>query len=326
MKKTIFISMVLTFAIALTCQWAMAASTVVFSSTYTDPDTSNISRYYQKGPDNALSVSEGEALANSLFFYTGTTFNLDADETNENLLLYRNPSDESGICYIDLTTGKIFFNKGMASYLDMGETPNLPKDAEAQMIAKTHLTTLKLYPSTGVILHHIGGVGMAIHEEDGTDYDYSKMVVVYENRVLDGLQVVGSSRIVTGLGTGGELVSLGWCWVDAPSVTIGASDILDGAGIRDRITTQLLEAFANADYIEVQEQELIYYDDGNGVIEPALKVMGIVTPQGETKSESLDWIVSILKTAHAIYPFDIVPPPPADPPDPSDPQPEGEQE
>lgn len=326
MKKAILVSLVLSFAVALTCQWAIAADNVVFSGSYMDPDTTAITKYYQKGPDKALSVSEGEEIANSLFFYTGATFELDADESTDDLLLYRNPDDNTGICYIDLITGKILFNKGVANYLDMVMTPDLPDDDDAVMFVQDHLNILNLYPKIGIALNHVGGLGMAIHEEDGTDNDYKKLVVVYEGRVLDGIQVVGSSRVVTTLGSGGELVGLGYCWVDALAVTVAKSEILDGIAIRDRLTTQLLEAFANSDYIEVQEQEVIYYDDGNGVIEPAVKIMGIVTPQGQTENKSIDWITSILVTPHAVYPYDFSVTQPADPPDPEDPQPEGETE
>lgn len=326
MKKTILRCLVLCFVIALTCQWAMAADTVVFAESYKDPDTSSISQYYQKSPADALSKSEGEALANSIFAYTGTTFTLDAAESNDEILLYRNTGEKTGICYIELATGKVFFNKGMENYLTIGETMDLPNNADAQMIAHNHLKALKLFPSMGVVLNHVGGLGMAIHEEDGSNYDYKKLVMVYENRELDGLQVVGSSRLVTGLGTGGELVSLGKCWVDVSPVAVSPTDIQDGPAIRDRITTQLLEAYPNADKIEVQEQLLIYYDDGKGIIEPALQITGTVIPKGEIESQPIDWIVSIMVAPHATYPYDFTVQTPADPPDNPDGIPQGEQE
>ncbi|UCH97230.1 MAG: hypothetical protein JSV88_10370 [Candidatus Aminicenantes bacterium] len=327
MKKTILRCLLLGFVIALTCQWAMAVDNVVFAGSYKDPDTSIISKYYQKSPTDAFTRAEGEELANSIFAYTGSTFTLDEEESNDEILLYRNTDEKTGICYIELATGKVFFNKGMEDYLIAGETPGLPDDAAAPQIAKNHLQALNLYPSTGVVLHHVGGLGMAIHEEDGTNSNYKKLVFVYENRELDDLTVVGSSRVVTGLGTDNELVSLGRCWVDVSPVNAAPTEILPGTATRERITTQLLEAYPNAEYIEVQNQQLVYYDDGKGIIEPALLISGIVIPQGETDSQSIDWIVSIMVTPHAIYPYDnITPPQPADPPDNPDDIPTGEDE
>lgn len=326
MKKTILRGLILGFVLVVTCQWAMVSDAVVFVDSYKDPDTSIISKYYQKPPGDALGRAEAEELANSIFAFTGTTFTPDVEESNEEILLYRNTDEKTGTCYIELATGKVFFNKGMENYLTIGNTSNLPNDADAPQIAQNHLKALALYPSTGVVLHHVGGLGMAVHKEDGTNFDYKKLVLVYENRELDGLQVVGSSRLVTGLGTGGELVSLGRCWVDVSPVAAPPSEILDGTAIRDRITTTLQEAYPDAEYIEVQNQQLVYYDDGKGIIEPALMIFGIETPEGDTESQSFDWVVSIMVTPHATYPYDLTPEQPADPPENPEEQPPGEQE
>lgn len=314
MKKMILRCLVLGFVMSLICQWAAAATQVVFAGTYTDPDTSAISKYYQKPSGNALSKTQGEALANSIFTYTGSTFVMDIEESNEEILVYRNINEQTGICYIELVTGNVFFNKGMENYLTIGETPDLPSDTNAPQIAHNHLTALQLFPSLGVVLHHVGGLGMAIHEEEGANFSYNKLVYVYEYRELDGLQVVGSSRLVTGLGSGGELVSLGKCWVNVLAISCTPSEILSGTAIRNRISTQLLDAYSDAEYIEVKNQQLIYFDDGNGVLEAALKIEGTVIPQGETVSQPIDWIVSVMVTSHAVYPYDITAPDPADPP------------
>jgi len=320
MKKTILRCLVLGCVMALICQWAMAADRVIFANSYKDADTSKISKYYQKSPADALSKAEGDELAKSIFTYTqkGSSFTLDEGESNDEILVYRNTNEQSGICYIELATGKVFFNKGMDEYLTPGETLDLPNDAEAPQIAHNHLRALNLFPSVGVVLHHVGGLGIAIHYENGTNSNYKKLVTVYEYRELDGLQVVGSSRLVTELGSGGEMVSLGRCWVDVSPVASTPKDILPGTAIRDRINTQLMEAYPDAKYIEVQNQQLVYYDDGKGIIEPAQVIAGIVIPQGETESQPLDWIVSIMATPHTTYPYDITAPEPDDPPaDPS---------
>lgn len=324
MKKTILRCLILCFVMALLCQWAVAATQVVFAGSYTDPDTSKISKYYQKPSANALTIGAGEALANSIFSYTGSSFTKDTAESNDIKLVYRN-TDGTGICYIELTTGSVSFNKGMGNYLNTGETPNLPTDTAAPQVAHNHLMALNLFPSSGVVLERVGGLNMAIHEESGINSDYKKLIYVYEYRKLDSFEIVGSSRLVTGLGSGGELVSLVKSWVNVLPVACTPSEILSGNAIRTRISTQLLDAYGDTKYIEVQSQNLVYYDDGNGVIEPALAINGSVILQaGESKP--IDWIVSIMVTPHAAYPYDISAPQPADPP--ADPSgiPQGENE
>jgi hypothetical protein len=219
---------------------------------------------------------------------------------------------------IDSSTGAFLFNKGISAYKGDNNTPALPSASEAANIAEEHLANLNIAPDTYNNAYnerevtHIGGLSMASVDKYGVTATYEKLVAVSYQRKLAGLPVMGGSRIIVQLGSEGELAGLVWNWPE-----IDENDLLDTVNtiqkteISQYIIETLQSVYAkNAENISsvlIKSVELVMYDDDKeGVIEPALFIVGEISESNGTTYHT-DCLLPVLKDYKASYPVFATP-------------------
>lgn len=288
MKKNILI---LVSTVLLVTGFVYAEAVVDFDGSYVNVDTSLIKDTYTGILPN-LSFTDADAMAQKVFAYTGTDFYLDDLHQRENYLLYRN-DDDTAKFEVNKVTGDIFFHKGMAAYNGDGDTPGLPTKKQAPTLARKHLKALEV-EKNGLVLSGVDVFRKAVYDGQ-TSKIYDKLLIVSFKRKLSGIPVYGASRVIVLLGTDGELVGLIARWYDVEKVKVPGI-VKD---IKDHLTSKIKEKQKDSLSVLVKKSDLVMFDDGEGVIEPALFVQGEVTENGATFP--CDWMVPILTNSKAKY-------------------------
>ncbi|UCH92658.1 MAG: hypothetical protein JSV88_20505 [Candidatus Aminicenantes bacterium] len=288
MKKNILI---LISTVLLVTGFVFAETVVEFDSSYVNIDTSAIKDTYTGVLPN-LGFTEADGIAQKVFTYTGAAFYLDDLHPRENCLLYRS-DDNTAKFEINKVTGDIFFHKGMAAYDGDGNTPGLPSKNQAPTLAKKHLKALGL-EKNALVLNGVDVLRKAVYDGQ-TSKIYDKLLIVSFKRKLGGHPVLGASRVMALLGTDGELAGLIVRWYDVEKVKV--SGVVKN--VKDHLTNKIKDKQKDAHFVLVKKADLVMFDDGNGVIEPALFVQGEVTEGGATFP--CDWMVPVLTNSKAKY-------------------------
>ena len=231
-----------------------------------------LTRYRASG-DNALSEEQAYRTAQELVSATGGDVDPGKAERREDVLRFAGGEDLTAALDIDLRFGDVSYSAGLARYSGDGNTPGLPDSKEAPDLALDWVSSVGLLPERSeLVVAHVGGLSMSAREEDGTVADYSKLMLVRFERVLDGLPVLGASRMVVHLGEEGQLQGLIRRWAGVKSEHVDRAAVLDP----DAALAEALEVFdmtsRDATAIRVETAEVVLYDDGAGAIEPAIHV------------------------------------------------------
>jgi hypothetical protein len=288
MKKNILI---LISTVLLVTGFVFAKTVVEFDNSYMNVDTSVIKDTYTGILPN-LGFGEADAIAQKVFTYTGAAFYLDDLHQMENCLLYRS-EDSTAKFEINKVTGDIFFHKGMAAYEGDGDTPGLPSKKQARTLANKYLKDLG-FDKKGLVLNNVDVFKKAVYDGQ-TSQTFEKMVLVTYKRKLGGHTVYGASRVMVMLGVNGGLAGLIVRWYDVEKVK--ASGVVKN--VKDHLTNKIKDKQKDAQFVLVKKADLVMFDDGNGVIEPALFVQGEVNEDGATFP--CDWMVPVLTNSKAQY-------------------------
>ncbi len=269
-------------------------------------------------PDPALSEEDATRLAEGLFSYTQATFSRDYDaaEKRQAHLLFRDPKDPSANLDVDLQTRELRFNKGLAPYKKEEDTGQLPTDEDAARLALAHLDKLSMLPPRDeLVLAHVGGMNMGVHRSDGSTSLYRKLIVVRYDRTLAGLPVFGQSRVVLRLAENGSLVGLTRRWMPVAGESVRPEELLSDKAIAQAIRDQLLADGRSARSIVVKRMDLVLYDHGGGVIEPAIRILASMHYEDKVVNSRIvgevrrldvpyDTFVPVLKHHRTRYPFE----------------------
>jgi hypothetical protein len=288
MKKNILI---LVSTVLLVTGFVFAEAVVEFDGSYVNVDKSAIKDTYTGVLPN-FGFTEADGIAQKVFTYTGAAFYLDDLNQIENCLLYRG-DDKTAKFEINKVTGDIIFRKGMAAYDEEGHTPGLPSKKQAPTLAKTHLKALGL-DKKGLVLNKVNVLKDAVYNGQTSEI-FDKMVIVSFKRKLGGIPVLGASRVIVMLGTDGELAGLIVRWYDVEKVKV--SGVVKN--VKDHLTNKIKDKQKDNHVVLVKKADLVMFDDGNGVIEPALFVQGEVNEDGATFP--CDWMVPVLTNSKAKY-------------------------
>lgn len=288
MKKNILI---LISTVLLVTGFVFAETVVEFDSSYVNVDKSAIKDTYTGVLPN-LGFTAADAIAKKIFTYTGTALYLDELHQIENCLLYRG-DDKTAKFEINKVTGDIIFRKSTAAYDGEGNTPGLPSKKQAPTLAKNHLKALGMYKN-GLVLNKVNVLKEAVYNGQ-TGEIFDKMVVVSFKRKLDGIPVLGASRVVVTLGTNGELAGLIVRWYDVEKVKVPG--VVEN--IKNHLTNKIKDKQKDHHFVLVKKADLVMFDDGNGVIEPAVFVQGELNEDGTTFP--CDWMVPVLTNPKAQY-------------------------
>jgi hypothetical protein len=196
------------------------------------------------------------------------------------------------------------YAKGLSKIIDEKNKPNLPHKFEVKDIAVKHLKNLDELPEDDFV-YQTGTAFRAIYNpETGEEYSFGLKKMILMKRKLNGITVEGpSSKIFIDLGDNGELMSLMKNWPKIEKQMIDKKNNM--INIKDRkshIENKLQSKYMNKniDSITIKKSKVIYYDDGKGLIEPAIFVEGeIKNNKGNKKNEM--WIIPLLKNPKAKY-------------------------
>lgn len=256
-------------------------------------------------------------MAEKLTGISGKSLNLKEMKTMKNgLMVLRNEKDPSASFEMDSKSGSFLYNGGLAAYKKDNNTPNLLKRENAKSMALRHLKQLGLkFNKKELRLANVGGLNMGVLKKDGSTEIFKKLVTVRFDRTLSGLPVMGASRIVVHMGENGKLAGLIYNW---PEIGKGKKHELvhlrADKEIRTELESRLRKGAAGAERIIVKKADLVLFDDGKGVIEPAYYVQAKTfykvsgrDKQGKEVIENYDvpydYYIPVLKTPAAFYPY-----------------------
>lgn len=300
---------------------AFCETRVGFDSSYIKANISEQALYtYREDKKELINARKAEQIAKKLLVYTNSYGNFSGFEQDKvnSRLLYRSNFDSTATFEINTRTGEFLFDKGIGPYDVRGDTSNLPDEKEAVRIAKQHLNNLGLLPSEEELeVSHVGGLGMSVLNNDGTTSDYKKQVTVYFSRKINNVPVVGASRIVVDMGSSGELVGLikNWRKIDkSKTKKLSKNEFLDARARYDKMMSGFRGKCSDAKAVKIKQSQLVLYDDGKGVIEPAIFSVAdlivekkvITRNNGTVVQKSTffsDEITPLSKNPKAIYPY-----------------------
>lgn len=239
--------------------------------------------------------------------YTGKKINnREIKESGKNLII-KDSTDSSVYFNMDSHSGSFSYSSSMEEYYKEKTTPNLLNNKKALSMAYKHLESLNLMPKKeqlGKVTQ--GGLNMAIRKENGDIANYKKMTSVRIDRKLNGIPVLGDSRIFINMGSNGEIENMIYQWNRIlSSKKIPYTEIISTDNIKKKIYNRLEKGAKNAVKINLNRLDLVLYDDGKGIIEPAYHVEAQLFYKNKQDSynEPFDFYVPLLKNPQAFYPF-----------------------
>jgi len=181
----------------------------------------------------------------------------------------------SNFMMLELRTGYLSFNRGMADQID-DKPGNLPSDDRAVEIARDFLQKNKLGPGNPreMTLAHIGHIRSASFDpktgKEGPVRD--QMLTVYFSRKLDDVPFIGSgSKLIVRIGDGGKVVGGAHRWTEhVHSRGLEKKDLRSVSELMKDIQTFLSKEMDESERIEIVQFILVYYDNGGKYIQPAL--------------------------------------------------------
>jgi hypothetical protein len=287
MKKK---SLIVFATVLLMAGYVFADVPVTFDASYVDADTSLIKNTFKAVLPN-LSFAEADTIVRDICAYTGSVLFLDEQGDVENSPFYKTV-DNAAVCKIDRATGDIFFRK----YTDFdGSTPGLPAKRNAAALAKKHLKALGLYKNK-MSDPIVTTLEEAVYDGQ-TTRTYEKLRVVTFRRKIGGLMVKGASRAVVMLGADGDLEGLVVRWMDVKTEKVKGK--IARSQLKNFIKGKLKARNMEGDSVRVKKADLVLYDNGEGVIEPALQLQGeIATFDGAFPT---DWMLPLITDPKASY-------------------------
>jgi hypothetical protein len=287
MKKNILI---LLSTVLVMVGYVSADVQVTFDLSYVDADTALLKNTFNAQLPN-LSFVEADMIAQDICAHTGNALYLDEQNDVKDTQVYKT-IDNSAICTIENGTGDIFYRK----YTDYNEsTPGLPSKMNAAAHAKKHLKALGLYKNK-MSDPIVTTLEEAIYDGQTTRV-FEKLRVVTFRRKIGGFMVKGASRAVVMLGANGDLEGLIVRWMDVQSEKVKGK--VARSQLKNHIKGQLKTRKMECDSVHVKKADLVLYDNGKGVIEPALQVQGEINTVDGTFSS--DWMFSIITDPKADY-------------------------
>lgn len=263
---------------------------------------------YERPKDYKFTVDDGQKLLNRLrdLSRTKTQFKVNEEMQRTGETWYNSPQDPSAAARINQRNGDLSFNEGMSRYRGDKATPGLLTAAAAEQRAKEYLKQLELpVKDNDWVVAHVGGVNLGIHENDATKV-VEKFTTVRFDRQLDGIPVYGHSRIVFQLAEEGRINSFFWQWSPLEKREPGKEALrMNPDEMKKQLEDAVLQENTEAQKIRIESIQLVYFDDGSGVIEPALHIKGKTLQTGRDRKDEFpyDTVIPLLKSPQAKYPF-----------------------
>ena len=313
MNTTKTISMILGFVAALGGASFAADGANPFEGLQEEMDRARF--VYETTPENRLGGPDVDKLALDIMRAARITMRR-ATGPNDTLTVFRHATDASALIEIEPATGALLFNRGYDELRGDNSTPGLVKGAAATEIAKGQLRQLGLLPEDAqeLRLEHIGGVNMGVHRPDGTTELFEKLTTIRFGRTIDGLAVQGpGGRLIVHLGTRGSLNGVVRNWQTFQERPLATSDKLSALEVQNLAMQRLSQSSAAVER-QIDSAQVVLYDDGDGVMEPAVHVMATITLEGPMTLENgmkvtkrfenpVDFYIPLAREPQALFPF-----------------------
>lgn len=271
-------------------------------------DQSAVFPDYEKVTLNTFQISEtkleleaAQKIITQSLAYAGAAdkFNLKEPVRENGMLWYKSSSDPSAVLNINLENGDISLNTGMKAYAGNESTRDLLTKDSASTMALTHVRKLGLLGSSPneYVVSHVGGLNVGVHDEKGNTSVYKKFTTVRLDRKFGDIPVEGHSRIVIQMAEKGRLTGLTKHWASFKGQPVAATAIVATDALKASIEQHILSENTGATSIRVKKITLVYYEQGHGLIEPAIRA------ECETR-----YPTSKTDSTERVYPYDIIEP------------------
>lgn len=310
--------MLSTLALASTATFSHAAVEGLELLEKIGTEKMELKTYYATTP-TATELGERNKLGSLMGRVNGVAFNQDKPlRLNETRTAFASDAEPSATFEVDSRTGNFLFNGGLLKYRKEISTPNLPQESDLPGIASKALAQfgLRVDPAQMEIAH-IGGLNLAIADGSGKSEVFEKLKTIRLGRTLDGLRVEGDARIVMQLGEEGTLAGMVFQWPNiGKAVALGSEHLQKPDAIRESALREIKAMSRKALRAELTRADLVLYDDGQGVMEPAYHfVMERHFDDGELEPVMIpyDFYVPATVKPAAFYPhMEVAPTAPAD--------------
>lgn len=192
-----------------------------------------------------------------------------------NRIGYTSDDDPSASFEVDRLTGNFLFNGGLKKYRRDESTRDLPSEGDAVEISQRWLQEIGLAPYADELkIAHVGGLNMSASDGKTGSVIYEKLKTVRFSRVLDGLPVAGDARIIMQLGESGKLAGMIYQWPEIGEVQkLGSRELLPAEKLQSQARDKIESVAKKALSAQLKAVDLVLYDDGLGVMEPAYHVV-----------------------------------------------------
>lgn len=266
---------------------------------------------YRAFAGQRIGQEKAQSMLQKLQKAAGTKLDFDREVEADGRFVFTSAADPSAVFDIDTATGAFLFNSGLKDYSAEGSTRGLPTEKEAPGIARKYLAELGQLPKREqeLVVARVGGLAMAAAKDGKSSKPYHKLVTVFFGRVLGDLPVQGrGSRLLVHLGERSAVVGLIRAWSEVEPRKVDPARVKNDERIRKEITRRLVHMAGEADEVVVRKVQLVLFDDGRGVIEPAMYVLASARYKGPEKGEGavhipVDFYVPVLFDAEGYYPF-----------------------
>lgn len=218
-----------------------------------------------------------ERLATSERFATmaGIRFNEKPTVVEDTRIALSGVEDASASFEVDQNTGNFLFESGMEKYGKEASTPYLPKDAQLEELALRTLEQFDLGANPNELkVDHIGGLNLSVADGKSEPRIYEKLKTIRFQRVLDGVPVMGDGRLVMHFGERAELSGLIYQLPKIGSARELSPKLVQTPESMQKQAFEELTAMAKkAMRSKLTTVDLVLYDDGLGVMEPAYHVV-----------------------------------------------------
>lgn len=226
-------------------------------------------------PPNEEDIKQRLELGHRLGHELGLVFSEEPIKLSSSRLALRDRNDPSSSFEIDLRTGNFLFNAGLSQYRDEATTQGLPNESElfelAQRVIKSNGLPVDF---TNTSIEHIGGINLGVHQDDGGTMIYEKFKTLRLSREINGWPVQGDSRLVFQFGEKSELNTFVFQWpLHGKLNYISAADLERPQQLIEDATAIVDEMSANALSAKITTVDLVLYDDGQGLMEPAYHIV-----------------------------------------------------
>lgn len=266
---------------------------------------------YRAVPVKPINQEQAQKMVEQLRETAGIRIQFDKVQEYDGRFIFTSSEDSSAVFDVASSTGTFLFNSGLKNYSKEGSTRDLPSQKNAPELAYKYLDKLHYLPENKqeMNLARVGGLSMAAAKEGKTSEKYEKLVTVYFRRILGGMDVRGrGSRILVQLGEQSSLVGVIRSWAEVKDQKHSRNQVKNDKLIFQEIRRRLIQMAGQAEEIVVQKAKLVLFDDGRGVIEPAIHVVAAARYQGPNKDRSVieipvDFYIPALLKPEGYYPF-----------------------